>query len=100
MAVGGRVTQPQWEAMHALLGGVLPTWVDSQGRPNEDRKRARAVFAQVAAMQRVLDERLHAHRSKAAPVVRWLREREDRRGLMRGVFAAWLGGGARLAQCA
>ena len=88
---GGRVTQPQWEAMHAMLGGALPTWVDSRSRPNEDRKRARAVYSEVSQMQDVLGERLRAHKRKAEPVVRWLKEREEGRGLMRGVFAAWAG---------
>ena len=42
-------------------------------------------------MQDVLGERLRAHKRKAEPVVRWLKEREEGRGLMRGVFAAWAG---------
>ena len=88
---GGHVTLPQWQAMHGVLGGAMPTWVDSHGRPNEDRKRAKTVSVLVRAMQGVLEERLKEHRRKAAPAAAWITEREERRGLIRHVFAAWAG---------
>ena len=88
---GGRVTLPQWQAMHGVLGGAMPTWVDSHGRPNEDRKQAKTVSVLVRAMQGVLEERLKEHRRKAAPAAAWITEREERRGLIRHVFAAWAG---------
>ena len=43
----------------------------------------------VGTMQKHLGERLNAHRDKAAPAVRWIRDREEGRGLMCNVFAAW-----------
>ena len=88
---GWQVTLPQWQAMHGVLGGAMPTWVDSHGRPNEDRKRAKTVSVLVRAMQGVLEERLKEHRRKAAPAAAWITEREERRGLIRHVFAAWAG---------
>ena len=66
-----------------VLGGAMPTWVDSHGRPNEDRKRAKTVGVLVRAMQGVLEERLKEHRRKAAPAAAWITEREERRGLIR-----------------
>ena len=73
----------------------MPTWVDSHGRPNEDRKRAKTVSVLVRAMQGVLEERLKEHRRKAAPAAAWITEREERRGLIRHVFAAWAAAGTR-----
>ena len=82
-AVAGNAWRAWW--------GAMPTWVDSHGRPNEDRKRAKTVSVLVRAMQGVLEERLKEHRRKAAPAAAWITEREERRGLIRHVFAAWAG---------
>ena len=40
-------------------------------------------------MHGLLQIRLEHHRRMARPVTSWIREREDRRGLVRSVFAAW-----------
>ena len=77
------------DARHVRRGAAHLQWVDSRSRPNEDRKRAKAVDVLVRSMQGDLEERLEAHRKKAAPAVAWIHEREASRGLMRHVFAAW-----------
>ena len=86
---GGKVTQPQWDAMRGVLGGAMPTWVDARSRDKEAGTRARVAANLTRAMLQRLEERLQEHRLKAAPAAKWIKEREDRRGLMRGVFGAW-----------
>ena len=84
-----RVTGPQWQAMHGMLGGAMPTWKAPSNDEKEAAKRVTRVSTVVQSMQKDLEERLETHRSKAAPAVAWIREREERRGLMRSVLTAW-----------
>ena len=67
----------------------MPTWRHEGGRWEEEGRAVKRVGGAVRGMQGELQERLAQHRKKAAPAAKWIKEREEHRGLMRGVFAAW-----------
>ena len=59
------------------------------GREGEDLKRAKVVACLVRGMQAELEDRVKEHKNKAAPAARWIKDREEGRGLMRAVLRAW-----------
>merc|ERR1712086_868230 len=75
------------------MGSVLVDTAFLSEEPFDDKKdetrKARLVGVAVNSMHGLLQIRLEHHRRVARPVTTWIREREDRRGLVRSVFAAW-----------
>ena len=86
---GQAVSLPTWKAMHGVLGGALPEGDEPFEDKKDEKRKARMVGVAVNGMQSLLQIRLEHHRRAARPVTTWIREREDRRGLVRSVFAAW-----------
>ena len=87
---GEAVTNEQWKAMNALVGGIMPVWRSGQGSSRAPSTRAANVAARVESMQELVSERLVAHRGRAARVTTWIKEREQAQPLLRVVMQAWL----------
>ena len=75
--------------MHGVLGGAIPEGEEPFDDKKDEKRKARMVGVAVNSMHSLLQIRLEHHRRAARPVTTWIREREDRRGLVRSVFAAW-----------
>ena len=86
---GQAVSLPTWKAMHGVLGGAVPEGEEPFDDKKDETRKARLVGVAVNSMHGLLQIRLEHHRRVARPVTTWIREREDRRGLVRSVFAAW-----------
>ena len=82
---GQAVSLPTWKAMHGVLGGALPEGDEPFEDKKDEKRKARMVGVAVNGMQSLLQIRLEHHRRVARPVTTWIREREDRRGLVRSV---------------
>ena len=83
------VSLPLWRAMHGVLGGAVPAGEEPLDDKKDETRKARLVGVAVNSMHGLLHIRLEHHCRMARPVTSWIREREDRRGLVRSVFAAW-----------
>ena len=90
---GRRPTDPQWHAMHRLLGGAIPVWHGGTGgQRGEERARAREVARRVRGMQARAMQRVEAHVRRGAKGRKWIEERERARPLLRLVLSAWAAG--------
>ena len=85
------VTNQQWAAMRAVVGGVLPVWKPMKPNDGESEKRAKEVSGNVRAMQTLVHERIAAHTERGAVAAKWVEQREQQRPFLSLVLRAWRG---------